>query len=104
MTKEYIIEKLKELKPVYEKEGLILLGLFGSYARGDADEDSDIDLLYDMNDDKFLSLHGGWSSFSRLTDIKEELKEVFHKDIDLCTIDNPSRTFKKFALKDAIYV
>lgn len=33
MTKTDILVKLKELKPIYEKEGFILKGLFGSYAR-----------------------------------------------------------------------
>jgi len=33
LNKKDIISKLKELKPKYEQEGLILLGLFGSYAK-----------------------------------------------------------------------
>ncbi len=33
LEQKEILSKLKELKPTYEKEGLILVGLFGSYAK-----------------------------------------------------------------------
>ena len=38
MTKNEILQKLKELKPKYEEEGFLILGLFGSYARDEATE------------------------------------------------------------------
>jgi len=104
MNKEEILAKIKELKPIYEKEGLILLGLFGSYAKDEADENSDIDLLYDINSDKFFTNDKDWGGFNKFQNIKNELKDIFKKEIDLCTINGNSRTFKKFALKDAIYV
>jgi len=104
MTRTYIINKLKELKPKYEKEGLILLGLFGSYAKNEATNNSDIDLLYDINSSKFFNNTSNWGEFNKINIIKNELKEIFKKDIDLCSISGNSRTFKKFALKDAIYV
>ena len=44
MDKNEILSKLKEIKPIYEKEGLIILGLFGSYAKESAKQDSDIDV------------------------------------------------------------
>ena len=104
MTRTYIINKLKELKPKYEKEGLILLGLFGSYAKNEATNNSDIDLLYDINSSKFFNNTSSWGEFNKINIIKDELKSIFKKDIDLCSISGNSRTFKKFALKDAIYV
>lgn len=104
ITKQNIITKIKELKPIYEKEGLILLGLFGSYAKNQAKVDSDIDLLYKIEPKLFMKHHKGFTGFSRILDIKNELQEEFHKNIDLCAIDGSSETFKKFALKDVIYV
>ena len=44
MTKEEILQILKELKPKYEAEGFEILGLFGSYARDEATESSDVDI------------------------------------------------------------
>ena len=46
MTKDDIAQKLKLLKPKYENEGFILLGFFGSYARDEATDQSDIDIPY----------------------------------------------------------
>ncbi|HIP12424.1 MAG TPA: nucleotidyltransferase [Arcobacter sp.] len=104
ISKEDIILKIKEIKPIYEQEGLVLLGLFGSYAKNEANENSDIDLLYKINTELFMKTHKGFTGFSRILDIKSELKDIFKKNIDLCTINGNSKTFKEFALKEAIYV
>ena len=48
-----IILKLKELKPIYEKEGMKLIGIFGSFAKNSATENSDIDILYELDTKKF---------------------------------------------------
>jgi len=47
MNKEEILQKPKELKPKYEAEGFEILGLFGSYARGEETESSDSVLIKD---------------------------------------------------------
>ena len=45
-----ILEKLKEIKPgLEERYALSELGLFGSFARGEFNESSDIDILVDFN-------------------------------------------------------
>jgi len=104
MDKQTILAKIKELKPIYEKQGLILVGLFGSYAKDEATPSSDIDLLYDINSSKFFSDESDWGGSNKLLNIKNELEKIFNKNVDLCTISGNSRTFKKFALKDALYV
>lgn len=46
MGKIYTIDEIKEkIKPIAEKYGIETVWLFGSYARGEADENSDVDLL-----------------------------------------------------------
>ena len=45
LTKEAILAYLSELKPSLEKDGIQKIGLFGSYAKGYAGEDSDIDIV-----------------------------------------------------------
>lgn len=104
LNKENILKKLKEIQPKYKQEGLLLLGLFGSYANDTATKESDIDILYDINADIFCSKYPGFNAFKRLNEIKKELKEVFHTEIDLATADNPSQTFKKFVLEGTVYV
>jgi len=104
LSKNSILSKISELKPLYEKEGIILLGIFGSFAKNEATNKSDIDILYDIDCDKFCKKHPGFTSFTRLKNIKIELSKIFGRSVDLATIDNDSKTFKEYALKDAIYV
>lgn len=48
-TKEYILTALKSNKNRLSRLGIIEVGLFGSYARGDQSEKSDIDILIDFD-------------------------------------------------------
>ncbi len=48
MDKNYIIQKIQEIKPVlYRKYGVIELALFGSYSRDEQTDKSDIDVMFD---------------------------------------------------------
>ena len=98
-SKGEILSKLKELKPTYEQEGIILLGLFGSYAKDTQTKFSDIDVAYKLDYDKFsLKYRDGFAKLLRLDDIKKELQSIFHKPIDFVPNTN------KAILKDIIYV
>lgn len=72
--KEQILQILRENKSELEKKYPISeLGLFGSYARGDNDEKSDIDILVDFNGSigiEFIAL-------------AHELEDLFKTKIDL---------------------
>jgi len=82
--KSEILSTLKELKPTYEKEGLILLGLFGSYAKDTQTKFSDIDIAYKLDYDKFsLKYKDGFAKLLRIEDIKKELQTLFKTPIDL---------------------
>ena len=59
MNKNEILNKLKELKPIYQNEGLEILGVFGSYAKDTNTEYSDIDIAYKLDYGKFSKLKDG---------------------------------------------
>ena len=99
MKKEEILNKLKELKPIYQQEGLEIVGLFGSYAKDNETEYSDIDIAYKLNYEEFSKKYvGGFSKLLRIDSIKDELKTIFKKEIDFVPDSN------KKILKDIIYV
>ena len=99
MNKDDVLSKLKELKPTYEKEGLILLGLFGSYAKDTQTKFSDIDIAYKLDYEKFSKNYkDGFSKLLRIDDIKKELQTIFKTPIDLVPDSNKS------ILKDLINV
>jgi predicted nucleotidyltransferase len=90
-TKNTILTTLKKLKPTYEKEGVILIGLFGSYARDEANRFSDIDIAYKIDYNKFSSKYkDGFSKILRIEEIKQELENTFKIKVDLVPNGNKS--------------
>lgn len=74
----YTIEEITErVRPVAEKYGLRSVYLFGSYARGDATEKSDVDLLVDTVKVRGLFWLGG---------LYEDLRSALEKEIDMVTV------------------
>ena len=103
MDKSEIIEKLKLLKPRFQKEGLLLLGLFGSYAQDKATDESDIDILIETTPE-FLNKYKGFRAFSKLDEIKDILKAQLKKDIDLVDKTGLLQHGNNYILNKTIYV
>jgi uncharacterized protein len=84
ITKTEILSKLTELKPILYKDYAVKeIGLFGSYSDNSNTEESDIDILVEL--EKPI----GWKFFT----LELFLENVFNKKIDLVT---------KSALKEQI--
>ena len=74
MTKEEILQKLKEHKSyIEERYGVEKIGLFGSYARGEATKESDIDIFVRFDEPKFRKIAGLWNYLEDLYRIKVDL-------------------------------
>ncbi len=94
MTKEYILDFLKTNKKLLnQKYNVTKIGLFGSYATGDATETSDIDILVEMP-----------PSFDNFFDLKYFLENAFHKTVDLGKEKNLRLLIKKHIKNEIIYV
>lgn len=75
-SKNEIIEKLSELKPILSKKyNVKTIGLFGSFTDDTFTDQSDIDLLVELNTPT------GWNIIS----LEIFLEEVFKRKIDLVT-------------------
>jgi len=84
LDKNIVLSKLEEIKPTYESEGLLILGLFGSYARDTQTKFSDIDIAYKLDYDKFSHKYkDGFSKLLRIDEIKKELQSIFKTPVDL---------------------
>lgn len=90
MNKEYILTQLKENKKKLEEYGVINIGLFGSYASGEANDESDIDILVEMKDMGKM--------YFRMGQVQYFLEDTFNKKIDLIRITEDEPIYKS---KDA---
>ena len=78
----YTIEQLKEMiAPVALKYQLPAVYVFGSYARGEATETSDLDFLIDRTDSTIRSLFDLGALYC-------DLNEGFDKNVDVITVDS----------------
>lgn len=79
----YRMEELTEkIRPIAENYKIDKVYLFGSYARGEAIEESDIDLIINADKLKGLKFFGFY----------EDLKETFQKNVDLITEEQINRS------------
>ena len=105
MTQKEIIAKLEVLKPQLEREGFMIVGLFGSYARGDYDTESDVDILYRLIDPElFTKQHGGFGAFTKIRETKQFLERELACDVDFVEESSLGRTGKKYILGEVVYV
>lgn len=102
VTKENIIEYLKDLKIDLNKKGIDKIALFGSFANGTQNIYSDIDIAISKEKD-FLTKYSSYSYFELISSIKENIRKKFHKNIDVFDLDSKS-SFKESIEKELIYV
>ena len=95
MKPEEEIEKtLKRLKPfLMEKFKVKKIGIFGSYVRGEASEDSDVDILVEFHEPI------GWE----FIDFKEILEEMLGKKVDIVTVRALKPQLRDKILKEVVY-
>ena len=94
ITGDDILLKLKELKPTLRNEFAVSeIGLFGSFSDGTFSEESDIDLLVEL--EKPI----GWKILS----LELFLEKVFNRRVDLVTKSALKEPIKERILKQISY-
>ena len=92
------IEKVTAIvKPLAQKYHIKEVYLFGSYARGDADENSDLD---------FLVFGGEGFKLTQIFAFSEELRETLQKRVDVFEINeiNQDSEFYKTIMREKVLV
>jgi predicted nucleotidyltransferase len=87
------IQQQNIIKSVTKRYNPTLLGIFGSYARGEESEKSDLDILIDF-DAKINLLE--------LIGIEQELSELLGIKVDLITLRSVNASLKPYIESDLI--
>ena len=97
INKETILNTLLLHKPDFAKLGVQHVGLFGSYASGEATEKSDIDILIDFEPEK-----ESFDNFMAVYDLFESLFRSKH--VEVVTRNGLSKHIGPKILSEVLYV
>lgn len=90
-----IEQQLQALKPVLsERYKVKAIGIFGSYAKGEQSDASDIDILVDLQEPL------GWDFF----ELKDFLEEQLEQPVDLVTRNALKKQLKDKILRQTVFV
>lgn len=95
-NREAILKELRRIKPDLEQlYGVTKIGIFGSFARNEIREDSDVDVVVEMREpDLFYMVH-----------IKETLEESFKMPVDVIRYREMMNSRLKARIdREAVYV
>ncbi len=96
MHKKQLLVELKNFKDVRQRQyGIVKLGVFGSFARGEESDVSDVDIVLETETpDLFNIVH-----------IKEDLEKQLNLSIDIVRLREKMNPFlKKRINNEAVYV
>lgn len=93
--KKEIFQKLEEEKAALDELGVEKLGLFGSFARGNQDTESDIDFV--------VKFQKGEKTFRNYMELKKELEQLFSREVDLVTEESIKPSLKDRITEEVEY-
>lgn len=96
MGREDILALLRDYKQAYaDQYGILTLGVFGSVARNEATDESDVDIcISTKTPDAFMLVH-----------IREDLEKLVQRHVDIVRVRDKMNPFLKSRLeKEALYV
>ncbi len=93
MTSDEILKKLEENRKIIKGFGVRQLGIFGSYARGEQSEASDIDFLVEFDRPTFKNYFG----------LKFFLEKLFDCKVDLAFKDTIKPRIRNTILEETVY-
>jgi uncharacterized protein len=92
MSRLELLSRLAALRPWLESQGVVRLRLFGSFARDGANDESDIDLIVDLNRPMGLAFY----------QLEHELGVRLGRTVELVTEAGLAPDIRFSALRDAV--
>lgn len=96
LDRNAVLLELQKHKPAFERQyGVTRMGVFGSVARNEARENSDIDIVVEMREpDLFFVVH-----------MKETLEQAFQRPVDIIRYRAKMNKYLKARIdREALYV
>ncbi len=98
ITQNELIDLIKQNKGLFQKDfHVIEIGIFGSYARGEQNDNSDIDLVVEFEENT-------QNIYEHKMALREFFSESFGKDVDIARKKYLKPRIKDQILKEIIYV
>ena len=96
MNRDEALDLLRAHKPVLaERFGVTSLALFGSFARGQAEDHSDVDILVEFDTSPDWKTYFGAVSY---------LENILGRPVDMATISEVRKEIRPFVERDAVHV
>jgi uncharacterized protein len=95
MDKAHVIETLRQHRDELRAAGVVHLSVFGSVARGDASERSDVDLMADFDKSKRLTL-------VKIGSLQHRLSEWLGAEVELSSAEWLREPVRSRAIREAV--
>ena len=95
MDKRHVISKLREHRDELTAAGIVHLRVFGSVARGESNDSSDVDLIAEFDKKKKLTLLD-------LVGLENRLSELLEVKVDLTLAETMKQRVRTTADKEAV--
>jgi predicted nucleotidyltransferase len=92
---ESVLDTLKNEKGQLSDYGVEMIGIFGSCARGEATDDSDLDILVVFKE--------GQKTFRHFMGLREFLQSIFGERVDLVTLQSIDPKLRDSIENDIVY-
>ncbi len=95
ILRDQITEEIRRMKPELARRFSVLrIGVFGSVARGEADADSDVDVLVQL----------GEPTFDHYMDLKFLLEDTLGRPVDLVMEETVKPRMKPVIDREVVYI
>jgi uncharacterized protein len=95
-TKQDLLDRLREHAPTIHAYGVRRIGLFGSFVRNEARDNSDVDL--------FVEFDPARKNLKNLVGLSRSLQALLGRKVELITPESLNRSLGKYILQEVEYV